>query len=322
MTLHDKKNYVCHLKNLQQAVSFGLELVECHNIIRFKQSFWLKPYIEKNNERRAQSNDDCTRNLYKLLNNSCYGRFALNKARFKDMHYVIDEKIMQKMVRKFNFCGREILDENSCIVEMRKRSVLVDTPFVVAFCILELSKVHMYSFYYDVLLSHFGPTNIKLLASDTDSYIIECKTNDFYEDILLLSKHFDTSNFPKEHKVYSNKNKGVLGLFKCEYIDPIRAFCGLRSKVYSVLIDNRSICKAKGTGKSAIMHKLKFEQYRECLFGKKALYTSFNTIQPHKFDMYTMKHNKKALCPLDTKRIVLEDNITTVAYGNKLINIV
>jgi len=100
LTLHDKRNYVCHLKNLQQACKHGLKLVKCHSILRCKQTFWLRPYILGNNERRSASTNESTRNLYKLLNNSLFGRLCMDKTKFKDVFYVSDEAEMTKLVKK------------------------------------------------------------------------------------------------------------------------------------------------------------------------------------------------------------------------------
>jgi hypothetical protein len=54
---------------------------------------------------------------------------------------------------------------------------------------------------------------------------------------------------------------------------------------------------------------------------KRPVYATFSTIQAIDYNLYTIKNNKKALCALDDKRIVLEDQINTVAYGNCHVNL-
>ena len=46
---------------------------------------------------------------------------------------------------------------------------------------------------------------------------------------------YDTSNYPKDHPLYSTANKKVLGKMKDECAGaPIAEFAGLRPKMYSI----------------------------------------------------------------------------------------
>ena len=44
----DKKTYVVHIKTLSRALRHGLKLKKLHQVIRFEQSYWIKPYIMLN----------------------------------------------------------------------------------------------------------------------------------------------------------------------------------------------------------------------------------------------------------------------------------
>ena len=46
--LHNKTQYVIHIRNLTQALNHGLVLKRVQRIIKFKQKAWLKPYIDVN----------------------------------------------------------------------------------------------------------------------------------------------------------------------------------------------------------------------------------------------------------------------------------
>ena len=48
-------------------------------------------------------------------------------------------------------------------------------------CILDLSKVLMYKFFYDYIKNKYG-NNSKLLFADTDTCMYEIKNEDVYED--------------------------------------------------------------------------------------------------------------------------------------------
>ena len=48
--LHDKSEYIIHIRNLKQALNHGLVLKKVHIVITFNQNAWLKPYIDMKTE--------------------------------------------------------------------------------------------------------------------------------------------------------------------------------------------------------------------------------------------------------------------------------
>ena len=56
-----------------------MKLVKIHRILSFKQSDWLKKYVEFNTKKRLESTDEFNKNLYKLLNNCIYGKIIENQ---------------------------------------------------------------------------------------------------------------------------------------------------------------------------------------------------------------------------------------------------
>ena len=55
-TLHDKAEYVKHIRNLKQALNNELVLKKVHRVIKFNQNAWLKPYIDMNTDLRKKNN--------------------------------------------------------------------------------------------------------------------------------------------------------------------------------------------------------------------------------------------------------------------------
>ena len=72
-----------------------------------------------------------------------------------------------------------------------------------------MSKLIMAQFYYDVLKPHYGE-NIKLLYTDTDSFIFHVLTDDLYIDMKHNMKYLDTCDYPLSHMLHSNINKKVM----------------------------------------------------------------------------------------------------------------
>ena len=124
---------------------------------------------------------------------------------------------------------------------MKKRRVKMNKPLYLGMSILDISKILMYEFWYNYIIPKYGE-KAKLCYTDTDSFIIYIKTEDFFEDISNhVEKWFDTSNYNKKDKIplLKGKNKTVPGLFKDELGEKIiTEFVALRPKTYSCLDDN------------------------------------------------------------------------------------
>ena len=55
--LHDKKEYVIHIRNLKQALNPKLVLKKVHRDIKFNQKAWLKSYINMNKAKKNAKGD-------------------------------------------------------------------------------------------------------------------------------------------------------------------------------------------------------------------------------------------------------------------------
>ena len=56
--LHDKTEYVTHIRNLKQALNHELVLRKVHRVTKFNQNAWLKPYINMNTDLRQKAKYD------------------------------------------------------------------------------------------------------------------------------------------------------------------------------------------------------------------------------------------------------------------------
>ena len=124
----------------------------------------------------------------------------------------------------------------------------------VGLSILKISKTIMYGFWYDYVKPKYQE-NAKLCYMDTGSFIINIRTEDFYEDVADdLEKRFDTSNYECNRPLPKGKNKKVIGLMNDELGGKIMIeFAALRPKTCSYLMDDGSSDKkAEGTKKCVI----------------------------------------------------------------------
>ena len=158
---------------------------------------------------------------------------------------------------------------------------------------------------------------------DTDSFVVNIKTKDFFKDIAEnVKKSFDTSNYIYDRPLPIGVNKKVIGLMRDELGgDIITEFVALRPKVYSYIKnDFIEMKKAKGTKKCVIKKMLRFEDYKECLFSNGKVLKSQQRFKSENHEVYSENINKIALSCDDDKRIVTSDRITSYTYGYILKN--
>ena len=68
--LMNKSRYVLHYRNLQLYLSLGMKLEKVHKVLKFDQSAWMAPYIQKNTQLRTAATNNFQKDLYKLMNNA------------------------------------------------------------------------------------------------------------------------------------------------------------------------------------------------------------------------------------------------------------
>ena len=162
--------------------------------------------------------------------------------------------------------------------------------------------------------------DVKLCYMDTDSFIMNIKTNDFYRDIANdVEKRFDISNYECNRPLPTGKNKKVIGLMKDELGGKIiTEFITLRPQTYSYSTDDgKEDKKAKGTKKGIIKRMIKFNDCKNCLLKDEVLLKSQQRFISKEHDVYTEDIHKIVLSNNDDKRIVSSDKITSYPYGYK-----
>ena len=313
--LFNKKKYVAHINTLKQALNHGLKLEKIHRVIKFNQEAWLKSYIDMNTESRKAAKNDFEKDLFKLMNNSVFGKTMENIRKHRDIKLVTTKKKRTKLVSEPNYHTINLISEDLSVIEMKKTKVKMNKPIYLGLSILEISKTLMYEFWYDYMKPKYND-NVKLCYMDTDSFIMNIKTNDFYKDISNdVENRFDTSNYEVSRPLPTGKN--FIGLMKDELGGKIfTEFVTLRPKTYSFLTDDgKKDKKTKGTKKCVIKKKIKFNDYKKCLLSGELILRSQQRFISKKHDVYTKNINKIVLSNNDDKRIVSSNKISSYPYG-------
>ena len=315
--LRNKTKYVLHYKNLIQCLDMGLKIKHIHRGIKFVESEWMKPFIDKNTNLRAKAKNNFEKDFYKLMNNSVFGKTMENIRNRVDVKLVNNKNKLRKLVAKPNFKSCKIFNENLVSVHMKKTSLTMNKPVYLGMCILDLSKTIMYNFHYNYIKSKYGD-KAKLLFSDTDSLMYEIQTEDFYKDISGdVKDRFDTSDYPENHPsgIPTGINKKVLGKMKDEAAGKIiKEFVGLRAKLYSFIMDDGGeIKKCKGIKKQVVESSISHEDYKTCLLTGKEQLRKQNILRSYNHEVYT---EEVALSVLDDKRYILSDGVDTLAWGH------
>ena len=313
------KNSIVHYKILQLYLKLGMKITKIHRCIQFTQSNFISPYIKFNTEQRQKAKNNFEKDFWKLLSNAVFGKSMQSVRNKQNIKLYSDEQKLQKVINKPNFKRRTIFSEHLVAVHRYQTTVQFNKPIYIGQAVLDLSKLLMYNFHYNIIKKEFN-NKVKLLYTDTDSFIYEFKNANFYDFMKDNPDYFDTSDYPKDHPLYSDKNKKVIGKFKDELNgDKMLEFIGLRSKMYSYRTDNckNSVKKTlKGIKKVVLNKEIHFEDYKKCLFNKKELHHIQTVIRSHKHDIFTETLNKKSLSWQDDKRHLLENSTDTLAHGH------
>ena len=200
----DNKNYFIHYRMLKFFVRHGMIVDKFHEKISFEQSKWLEKCINLNTQKRKKAKTDFEKDFFNLLNNAFYGKTmenVRNRLRIEFIEKDDYKKIKQQVKLTFNGIHKSF--ENCDSYTFKQNEVFMGKPIYLGFAVLDLSNLHMYESYYDILPPYFGQENLQLHYVDTDALVLSMNTKDTIKDLKNLEDIFDCSNFDKNHELFN-----------------------------------------------------------------------------------------------------------------------
>ena len=314
--LNSKHHYVLHYRNLKLYLDLGLKLTKVHKILKFTQRPWLKTYIDFNTQHRTRATTSFEKDFFKLMNNAVFGKTMENLRNRMNLEMVTDSRKARKLAAQPEFYSFTEFDEDLFAVQRNRRTLTLCRPVQVGMSILSISKVLMYKFHYNIMLDKYGDRAL-LLFTDTDSLTYQVTTPTLEQDLRSLRQHFDFSDYPTTHPLHDITNKKKIGLFKDELNGSHGLeFVGLRPKMYSLLGESGVKFAAKGISKVVAKQQLKHHIFLQCLKSLAPTTVEQSRIGSELHKVYSILQRKRALSAYDDKRWLLEDGVTSYAYGH------
>ena len=230
--LGNKTNYVVHYRHLQLYLSLGMKLTKIYRLLKFKQSDWMKKYIDFNTKKRMNATNDFEKDFLKLMINSVYGKTMENLRKRMNVRLVNNKKDFLKYTSKPTFIAQKLFVKDYAAIHEIKPILILNKPTYVAFTVLDLSKWLMHDFHYNCSKKNFDG---KLLLLDTDSLSYEIKSENIYKEFFKWKDLFDFGNYSKDSRFSDGTNKKVIDKMKGEFGGIIATeFVGLKSKMCSI----------------------------------------------------------------------------------------
>ena len=149
--LMSKKNYIIHYRNLKYYISQGLILKKVHRDLEFKQSAWMKPYIDFNTQKRKEATNEADKNHFKLLNNVVYGKAMENMRKRIKTRIVKTQKDFLKYASRPTYISYKFFGKRLIAINEKKEQLTLNKPIYAGCTVLELSRLEMYKFHYDFM---------------------------------------------------------------------------------------------------------------------------------------------------------------------------
>lgn len=329
-TFKNRELYLVHAETLAFYLERGMILEYFHYMYIFEQDYTLRDYVQSNIEKRRHTNSEVMKTLYKLLNNSLYGKTCENVNKYRKFAVVNDESILDDELEgpinaELADCTNIIDCGSRLLVEKKLTEVRLNKPIQIGFAILEFAKLHIYKFL-AAIQDHFGERVVPLYT-DTDSLLFWCDFKEPWKEFYNspLRPFLDFEKVPDFWGIKTKDTDKQSGLWAPEANGKeIVEYCGLRAKCYAYRFrDNTEVIKNKGVPKVAMIanqdetprEKITMQHYRDALFDGKQYYVTQFAIRSFKHEVITKTQYKLGISANDLKRAVTSDRAISLPFG-------
>ena len=151
-SLSNKEGYILHYELLKTYLRLGLKLKRIRKVIPFEEEAFMKPYIEKNTKLRQISIGKIKKDIYKLKNNSVFGKTIENVRNYKDIK-ILDMENSRNVLKDIATQTFQDITEypgySLGLSHHQKTCCIMNKPIYVGSTVLDFSKKVMYEFWYD-----------------------------------------------------------------------------------------------------------------------------------------------------------------------------
>ena len=129
----EKKDYVAHAQNLKFYLQNGIKISGFSQGIKFKQSNFLKEFIDLCTTLRANSFSEFEKILYKFIANSVFGKFIENARLYLDLKLVSSADELNKYCLQPFFKSTQFISPTLAAVVSKPTTISLNKPYAVGF---------------------------------------------------------------------------------------------------------------------------------------------------------------------------------------------
>ena len=276
---------------LKICVKMGVKVTKIYIVIKLKQDYICSDYVQNNTKKRTTAKTEAEKDVRKLLNNFLYGKMCMNPLHFFQSKFLHDkEKIMKSVSKpKFkNITRYRDYSQKEYIKKWKKNN----SPVYVGVTILELSKLHMFDVFYNILQQSLK--DLTLHYMDTESFVFS------YSEGKVIDEHMDLSNLDIPIKTNNKVPVKFMHELGSRIIDE---FIALSPKTYC------SKNYPKNTKENGIKkhNKARHIDYYDALMNNTQRTVDKSRIQKVRDSMTTTKTSKISLNIFDYKRFYVNN---------------